>query len=216
MAQIITVEAADVWGYFQKLRPSPGIMRQLAENPAYGVEIYLTTDATHEGQFLPKILVYLDDDLIHSEICISDADCEHTVASAYERYLSDEVLSLYLDSMEEEYEAMNCDREIEYREADLDAAVYDFLTAVFEDSVDSVFPDMEEADARVMAKELEQVDGVKYVIGLETLLGDSVPEEILPDRLVNTLKSENLELMVLNSEYYAGSDEENQDRKSVV
>ena len=70
--------------------------------------------------------------------------------------------------------------------------------------------DMEEADARVMAKELEQVDGVKYVIGLETLLGDSVPEEILPDRLVNTLKSENLELMVLNSEYYAGSDEENQ------
>lgn len=146
MAQIITVEAADVWGYFQKLRPSPGIMRQLAENPAYGVEIYLTTDATHEGQFLPKILVYLDDDLIHSEICISDADCEHTVASAYERYLSDEVLSLYLDSMEEEYEAMNCDREIEYREADLDAAVYDFLTAVFEDSVDSVFPDMEEAD----------------------------------------------------------------------
>jgi len=70
--------------------------------------------------------------------------------------------------------------------------------------------DMDEKDARAMAGEMEQADGVKYVIGLETLLGDQVPEEILPDRLVQTLKSENLELMILNSEYYAGSEEENQ------
>mgnify|MGYP002624848589 CR=1 FL=1 len=70
--------------------------------------------------------------------------------------------------------------------------------------------DMTEADARSMSKELETVDGVKYVIGLESLLGDDIPEEILPDRLVDTLKSENLELMILNSEYYAGSEEENQ------
>ena len=70
--------------------------------------------------------------------------------------------------------------------------------------------DMEQSRAGSMARELETVDGVRYVIGLETLLGDDIPEEILPDRLVNTLKSENLELMVLNSEYYAGSEEENQ------
>lgn len=70
--------------------------------------------------------------------------------------------------------------------------------------------DMPQADARAMAKDMETVDGVKYVIGLETLLGEDIPEKILPDRLVRTLKSDNLELMVLNSEYYAGSEEENQ------
>ena len=70
--------------------------------------------------------------------------------------------------------------------------------------------DMEQAQAGAMSRELEAVDGVKYVISLESLLGDDIPEEVLPDRLVNTLKSENLELMILNSEYYAGSEEENQ------
>ena len=69
--------------------------------------------------------------------------------------------------------------------------------------------DMDESDARSMAREMETVDGVKYVIGLETLLGDDVPTAILPERLIRTLKSENLELMVLNSDYYAGSEEEN-------
>ena len=69
--------------------------------------------------------------------------------------------------------------------------------------------DMDESDTRSMAREMENVDGVKYVISLETLLGDDVPTAILPERLIRTLKSENLELMVLNSDYYAGSEEEN-------
>ena len=69
--------------------------------------------------------------------------------------------------------------------------------------------DMDESDTRSMAREMENVDGVKYVISLETLLGDDVPTAILPERLIRTLKSENLELMVLNSDYYVGSEEEN-------
>ena len=39
--------------------------------------------------------------------------------------------------------------------------------------------DMDESDTRSMAREMENVDGVKYVISLETLLGDDVPTAIL-------------------------------------
>jgi predicted RND superfamily exporter protein len=48
--------------------------------------------------------------------------------------------------------------------------------------------DMDESDTRSMAREMENVDGVKYVISLETLLGDDVPTAILPERLIRTRK----------------------------
>ncbi|MCM1335997.1 MAG: MMPL family transporter, partial [Eubacterium sp.] len=42
---------------------------------------------------------------------------------------------------------------------------------------------------RSMIREMEEVDGVKYVLGLESVLGSRVPEDVLPDRLRETLKS---------------------------
>ena len=59
---------------------------------------------------------------------------------------------------------------------------------------------------RAMTAEMEEVDGVKYVLGLETLLGSSVPEELLPDSVVSVLKSDRWELLLINSEYHAASD----------
>ena len=62
-------------------------------------------------------------------------------------------------------------------------------------------------NARNMAKEMENVDGVKYVLGLESIVGPMVPEEILPESLVSILKSDKWELMLINSEYGTATDE---------
>ncbi len=61
-------------------------------------------------------------------------------------------------------------------------------------------------DVRSMKKEMEQVDGVKYVLSLESVVGSSVPEEILPDSVRSILKSDRWELMLINSEYKVASD----------
>ncbi len=64
-------------------------------------------------------------------------------------------------------------------------------------------------DVRAMIREMEGVDGVKYVLGLESLLDPSVPEEILPESVVSVLKSDRYELLLINSEYKVASDEVN-------
>ena len=63
---------------------------------------------------------------------------------------------------------------------------------------------------RAMMDEMEQVDGVKYVLGLESVIGTRVPEEILPDSIRSILKSDRWELLLINSEYKVASDAVNQ------
>lgn len=57
-----------------------------------------------------------------------------------------------------------------------------------------------------MLTEMEQVEGVKYVLGLESVVGPLVPEELLPDSVRSILKSDRWELMLINSEYKVASD----------
>lgn len=64
-------------------------------------------------------------------------------------------------------------------------------------------------DIRSMTAEMEQVDGIKYVLGLETVVGSRVPEEILPESITSILKSDQWKLMLINSEYRVASDEVN-------
>ena len=59
---------------------------------------------------------------------------------------------------------------------------------------------------RNMMDEMEKVDGVKYVLGLESVVGPRVPEEILPDSITGILKSDKWELLLINSEYKVASD----------
>lgn len=59
---------------------------------------------------------------------------------------------------------------------------------------------------RNMMDEMEKVDGVKYVLGLESVIGPRVPEEILPDSITDILKSDKWELLLINSEYKVASD----------
>ena len=72
--------------------------------------------------------------------------------------------------------------------------------------VDSKLPSK---SVRGMIDEMEDVDGVKYVLGLESVLGSRVPEEILPDSIREILKSDKWELLLINSEYKVASDSVN-------
>ncbi len=69
--------------------------------------------------------------------------------------------------------------------------------------VDSSLPSR---SVRSMIKEMEKVDGVKYVLGLESVVGSSVPEEILPESILSILKGDKWELLLINSEYKVASD----------
>ena len=71
-------------------------------------------------------------------------------------------------------------------------------------------------DANVPAKEkksmiqdMEKVDGVKYVLGLESIVDPSIPEDMLPESIVSILKSDRWELILINSEYKVASDDVN-------
>lgn len=60
-----------------------------------------------------------------------------------------------------------------------------------------------------MISEMAQVDGVKYVLGLESVIGSRVPQEVLPDSIKDILESDRWELLLINSEYAPASDEVN-------
>ena len=66
--------------------------------------------------------------------------------------------------------------------------------------------DLPTRDVRDMIDEMEQVDGVKYVLGLESVVGPLVPEEILPDSVRSMLENDQWELLLINSEYKVASD----------
>lgn len=66
-----------------------------------------------------------------------------------------------------------------------------------------------------MINEMEQVDGVKYVLGLESVVGSRVPQEILPDSIKSILESDRWELLLINSEYAPASDTVNEQISSL-
>lgn len=61
--------------------------------------------------------------------------------------------------------------------------------------------------ARNMAEEMKSVDGVKSVLGLESIVGPMIPQEVLPESVVSILKSDKWELMLISSEYKTATEE---------
>ena len=72
-----------------------------------------------------------------------------------------------------------------------------------------VSTDVPDTDVRAMIHEMEDVGGVKYALGLESVVGPLVPEEMLPESVKEVLKSDDWELLLVNSEYKTATDEVN-------
>ena len=62
---------------------------------------------------------------------------------------------------------------------------------------------------REMMDKMEEVPGVKYVLGLESIVGARIPDEMIPAEVKETLESDNWKLLLINSEYAPASDEVN-------
>lgn len=69
--------------------------------------------------------------------------------------------------------------------------------------------DMSQKDVKSMSEEIKQVDGVKAVLALDSILGERIPDAVLPNELTKNLKSENYQLALVTSEYATASDEVN-------
>ena len=60
-----------------------------------------------------------------------------------------------------------------------------------------------------MTEEIKALDGVTFALSIDSLMGTSVPEEMLPEKLVNNLKGEDYQIMLIGSDYIIASDEIN-------
>lgn len=60
-----------------------------------------------------------------------------------------------------------------------------------------------------MTKELEQVDGVKWALGLDKLVGPGIPSDMIPESVSGMLKNDKYQLLMVNSEYKVASDKVN-------
>ena len=64
-------------------------------------------------------------------------------------------------------------------------------------------------DTKQMIAEIESADGVKYALGLESVVGVRIPDEFIPDEIKGTLQSGEHKLLLINSEYKPASEEVN-------
>ncbi len=69
--------------------------------------------------------------------------------------------------------------------------------------------DVSQKDVRAMTEEMQRVDGVKAVIGMDSLLGAGIPESIVPTDVLSLLKSGRYQLMLISSAYVISTDEVN-------
>ena len=65
-------------------------------------------------------------------------------------------------------------------------------------------------DKAAMMDEMEEVKGVKAVLGLEKIVDPSIPQDFIPQEILDTLESEEYELVLITSEYAVASDEVNE------
>ena len=65
------------------------------------------------------------------------------------------------------------------------------------------------SDTRKMIHDMEQLDGVKWVLGLDALIGPDIPQDMIPASVTEALKNDEYQLMLVNSEYKVATDKLN-------
>ncbi|MDO4473797.1 MAG: MMPL family transporter [Eubacteriales bacterium] len=69
--------------------------------------------------------------------------------------------------------------------------------------------DLPSKDARAMLNEMQDVDGVKFVLGFDSLVGSLIPKDFIPEDVREILISGDWQLMLVQSEYKVASNEVN-------
>ena len=71
------------------------------------------------------------------------------------------------------------------------------------------FTDMKSKDVNKMLSEMKNIDGISFALGMDTLVGSAIPQDVIPDSIKSMLKSDDWQLMLIGSEYKTASDEVN-------
>ena len=69
---------------------------------------------------------------------------------------------------------------------------------------------VENKEVRSMADEMKQEPGVKFVLGLNTIIGPTIPQEMIPEKLKGSLITDRYQILLIGSEYKVASDEVNE------
>jgi hypothetical protein len=70
--------------------------------------------------------------------------------------------------------------------------------------------DVPSSDVNRMSKELEKIDGVKWVLGLDSMIGPGIPTSMIPDTVTEMLETDDYQMMMISSEYEVATDEVNE------
>lgn len=68
---------------------------------------------------------------------------------------------------------------------------------------------VESSDVAKMIDKMDDVDGVKWALGLDALIGPAIPQDMIPNSVTDMLKNDKYQLLLVNSEYKVASDELN-------
>lgn len=68
---------------------------------------------------------------------------------------------------------------------------------------------VESVDVAKMIDKMDDVDGVKWALGLDALIGPAIPQDMIPNSVTDMLKNDKYQLLLVNSEYKVASDELN-------
>ena len=69
--------------------------------------------------------------------------------------------------------------------------------------------DQSDKDTRNMMSDIENIDGVKFCLGLDSIIGSGIPSNFIPSEVTEALKSDEWQLVLVGSEYKVASDEVN-------
>lgn len=70
-------------------------------------------------------------------------------------------------------------------------------------------------DVKHMTEEMEKVDGINWILGLNSIKGSALPDELIPSDMTEALMNDNWQLLLIGSQYKVASEEVNRQCESL-
>ena len=75
--------------------------------------------------------------------------------------------------------------------------------------------DMDAKEKKAMMSEIDDVKGVKWTLGLNSIVGSSIPESMIPDDVKSMLQGKDTELMFVCTKYESATPQVNKQIKQI-
>lgn len=67
--------------------------------------------------------------------------------------------------------------------------------------------DLSSKETKAMTQEIENVDGITFALGLDSVVGSQFPDELIPEKIKDILQTDDWKLMLVASKYEVATDE---------